>query len=187
MKQHLDDSEICKQFAQGGSQAEKAFTIIVGKYGPMLYNQIRAITKNHEHTNDVLQNVFVKVYQNLADFKGDSALYTWMYRIARNEALNFIEKEQRRSGVDLDTPILEIKAGHAVLGHTDSETISKLLQKAIDSLPEKQAVVFQLKYFEDLPYNEISKRLGTSEGALKASFHHAKQKIEKFILNQLNH
>ena len=187
MRKHLDDSEICQQFAQGGPQAEKAFTILVSDYGPLLYNQIRAITKNHEHTNDVLQNVFVKVYQNLADFKGDSALYTWMYRIARNEALNFVDKEKRRSGVDLDTPILEIKAGRAVLDQTDSETISNLLQEAINTLPEKQAIVFQLKYFEDLPYHEISKKLGTSEGALKASFHHAKQKIEKFILNQLNH
>lgn len=187
MEKHLDDSEICQQFSQGGRHAEEAFSLIVGHYGPMLYQQIRLITRNHQHTDDVLQNVFVKVYRNLAEFKGDSALYTWMYRIARNEALNFIKSEKRRSGVDLDAPILEIKAGHAVLDQTDSETISHLLQQAIDSLPEKQAVVFQLKYFEELPYHEISKKLGTSEGALKANFHHAKQKIEKFILSRLNH
>lgn len=187
MEKHLDESELLRQFSQGGSIAERAFATIVSEYGPILYRQIRVITKSHELTNDVLQNVFMKVFQNLSGFKGDSALYTWMYRIARNEALNFIEKENRRAGVDLDAPILEIKAGHAVLDSTDSETISNLLQDAIDTLPEKQALVFQLKYFEELPYHEISKRLGTSEGGLKASFHHAKQKIEKFILNQLNH
>lgn len=186
MAKHLDDSEILGKFAQGGQHAEEAFREIVSAYGTLLYSQIRGITRCHEQTNDVLQNVFVKVFQNLSEFKGDSALHTWMYRIARNEALNHIQKEQRRSGVDLDEPILEIKAGHAVLDSTDSETISTLLQEAVASLPEKQALVFQLKYFEDLPYNEISRRLGTSEGALKASFHHAKQKIEKFVLDRLN-
>lgn len=186
MAKHLDDSELIGKFAQGGMHAEEAFRTIVSAYGPTLYNQIRGITRCHEQTNDVLQNVFVKVYQNLSDFKGDAALSTWMYRIARNEALNHIQKEQRRSGVDLDAPLLEIKAGHAVLDGTDSETISTLLQEAVNALPEKQALVFQLKYFEELPYNEISRRLGTSEGALKASFHHAKQKIEQFVLNRLN-
>lgn len=152
-----------------------------------MYRQIRGMAKSHELTNDILQDVFVKVYQNLPSFKGESSLYTWMYRIARNETLNFLEKEQRRSGFDMDTPTLEIKAGHSDLDQTDGETISNLLQEAIATLPEKQAIVFQLKYFEELPYHEISKRLGTSEGALKASFFHAKKKIETFILTQLNH
>ncbi len=186
MEKHLDEKELCRQFSQGGSLAEKAFTKIVQAFGPALYRQIRLITKNGQHTDDVLQNVFVKVYQNLGSFKGESSLYTWMYRIARNEALNFIQKEERRSGIDLDAAVFEIKAGHDVLDGTTEETISFLLDAAMESLPEKQALVFQLKYFEELPYKEISERLGTSEGALKASFHHAKQKIEKFILERLN-
>lgn len=187
MAQHPEDDEIVALFNQGGSKANSAFNILVAKYGEILYRQIRVVTKNHEHTNDVLQNVLVKVYQNLNSFKGDSALYTWMYRIARNESLNFIDKEKRRTGVDLDEPVFEIIAGHSGLDTMDSEMISGLLMQAIQSLPEKQATVFQLKYFEDMKYSEISKKLNTSEGALKASFHHAKQKIQDFILTQLNH
>ena len=187
MAKPLDDSEILQQFSQGGQQAELAFRALVNQHGPALYRQIRSIARSHELTNDILQDVFVKVYQNLSDFKGDAALTTWMFRIARNETLNFLQKEHRRSGVDLDEPILEIKAGHTELNQLGGDVISQLLQDAIGTLPDKQAIVFQLKYFEDLPYHEISKRLGTSEGALKASFFHAKKKIEKFILSQLNH
>ena len=109
-----------------------------------------------------------------------------LYRIARNETLNFLDKEKRRTGVDLDEPIIEIIAGHSVLDGVSADDISNFLQEAIETLPEKQALVFQLKYFEDLKYSEISARLDTSEGALKASFHHAKQKIEDFVLNKLN-
>ncbi len=187
MRKHLDDDTIIKKFNQGGKHAEKAFKVLVENYGAMLYAQIRRIANNHEHTNDILQNVFIKVYQNLPSFNGDSALYTWMYRIARNESLNFIEKEKRRSGVDVTPVILEIMAGHNVLDTTSPETISRLLQEAIDTLPDKQSVIFQLRYFEELKYSEISERLNTSEGALKASFHHAKKKIETFILAGLNH
>ena len=187
MNKKPDDEEIIHLFNQGGSASEHAFNILVQKYGEILYRQIRQITKNHEHTNDVLQDVLVKVFQNLKKFKGDSALYTWLYRITRNETLNFIAKEKRRSGVDVDEPLLEILAGHSTLDGTASKQISELLQRAIESLPEKQAVVFQLKYFEELKYSEISKKLGTSEGALKASYFHAKEKIQTFILNELNH
>ena len=115
MAKHPEDEEIIALFNQGGKYANTAFNQLVAKFGPILYRQIRSVTKNHEHTNDVLQNVLIKVYQNLSGFKGESALYTWMYRIARNESLNFLEKENRRSGVDIDPPILEIIAGHHVL------------------------------------------------------------------------
>lgn len=186
MAVHPEDSAIIERFLRGGSAAEQAFSLLVAKYGETLYAQIRRITRNHEQTNDVLQNVLIKVYQNLGSFKQDSALYTWMYRIARNETLNFLEKENRRTGVDMDDPMLEIVAGHSSLDDLSGERISELLQNAIDNLPEKQAMVFQLKYFDDLKYSEISKKLNTSEGALKASFHHAKQKIQEFILRELN-
>jgi RNA polymerase sigma-70 factor (ECF subfamily) len=187
MKDLLDDKEIIELFNQGGNSIDAAFRGIVAKYSERLYSQIRRITRNHEHTNDVLQNVLIKVYQNLDSFNQDSTLYTWMYRIARNETLNFIDKEKRRTGVDLDESIMEIVAGHHVLDSTTPEMISSILEEAVDSLPEKQAMVFQLKYFEDLKYSEISKQLNISEGALKANFHHAKQKIETFILFKLNH
>jgi RNA polymerase sigma factor (sigma-70 family) len=187
MADYPEDKEIIDLFVQGGASAEKAFKIIVSKYGKNLYGQIRGITKNHDHTNDVLQNVFIKIYQNLTKFNQDSALYTWMYRIARNETLNFLDKEKRRSGVDIDESMLEILAGHSLLDNHTSDEIMELLQAAIATLPEKQAIVFQLKYFEDLKYSEISKKLNTSEGALKANFHHAKQKIQNYIELKLNH
>lgn len=181
-----EDQEILDLFDRGGSSIDQAFQLLVKTYGEILYSQIRRITRNHEQTNDVLQNVLVKVYQNLGNFKRNSSLYTWMYRICRNEALNFLEKENRRTGVDIDPPMLEIIAGNQSLDTLDSEKISELLNKAIESLPEKQALVFQLRYFEDMTYAEMSKKLSTSEGGLKANFHHAKQKIQEFILNALN-
>lgn len=181
-----EDQEILDLFDQGGSSVDQAFKLLVKTYGEILYSQIRKITRNHEQTNDVLQNVLVKIYQNLAKFKRNSSLYTWIYRICRNEALNFLEKENRRTGVDIDPPMLEIIAGNQSLDTLDSEKITDLLNRAVESLPEKQALVFQLRYFEEMPYSEISKKLTTSEGALKANFHHAKQKIQEFILNALN-
>ncbi len=187
MIKHPDDNEILKLFKQGASSSEKAFNQISQKFGKQLYWQIRRITKNHEHTNDVLQNVFVKIWLNLAGFNQQSSLYSWMYRIARNETITFLEKEKKNASVNLDESVIEIIAGHTSLEAHSSEEISELLIKAIETLPEKQAMVFQLKYFEDLKYNEISVQLGTSEGALKANYFHAVQKIQNFILSQLNY
>lgn len=181
-----DDKILIQLFNQGGKDSEKAFNQIVTVYGPMLYAHIRVIAKNHELTNDILQNAFVKVFQNLSKFKQESSLYTWMYRIARNEALNFLDKEKRRAGVEIDPPILELITGDTFLDQLGEEKISQLLYEAIETLPEKQAIIFELKYFQDLPYSEISSLLNTSEGALKASYHHARQKIELFFRNQLN-
>ena len=112
---------------------------------------------------------------------------SWMYRIARNETITFLEKEKKNSSIDIDDSLVEIIAGHASLDTHNAEEISELLMKAIEILPEKQALVFQLKYFEDLKYSEISAQLGTSEGALKANYFHAVQKIQDFILSKLNY
>lgn len=186
MSKHPDDQDIINWFAQGGSKAEIAFSHLVQKYGDSLYRQIRFITRNHEHTNDVLQNVLVKVYQNLSGFKQESGLYTWLYRIARNETLNFISKEKRHKSVDLDQNFFEISAGHAVLDAHQPEFIESVFREAVLQLPEKQARVFQMKYFEEMKYSEISSVLNTSEGALKASYHIARQKIEEYVLSKLN-
>ncbi len=182
----LDDKTIIQLFHRGGKHTNAAFKEIVAVYGPRLYAQIRSIARSHELTNDILQNVFVKVFQNLNEFNQESTLYTWMYRIARNETLNFLDKENRRTGIDIDPPLLEILAGGRNPDVLDEEKISELLFKAIDTLPEKQRQVFELKYLQELHYSEISKLLDTSEGSLKASFHHARQKIETFLRNQLN-
>lgn len=186
MTNRPDDKIILAEFNRGGAHAEKAFNSIVHSYGRILFSQIFRIVKNQEQTKDVLQDTLTKVYQNLKNFKGESALYSWMYRIARNEALNFIEKENRRTGVDLDATIIEIKSGHAGLDNLSPEIISQSLEKAIDALPEKQAEVFRLKYFEDLKFSEIARLTGISEGGLKANFHHAKKKIQENLKRQLN-
>lgn len=183
---HLDDQTIIQLFNRGGKHSDQAFKEIVRVYGPRLYAQIRSIARSHELTNDILQNVFVKVFQSIHDFNQDSTLYTWMYRIARNETLNFMDKENRRTGIDIDPPMLEILAGSNGLDQLDEEKISEILFKAIDTLPEKQRQIFELKYLQELQYSEISTLLNTSEGALKASFHHARQKIETFLRDQLN-
>lgn len=181
-----DDEQLLKDFHRDKISKEKAFKILVTSYGPLLYNQVRRITKNHEWTNDVLQNVFIKVFQNLESFKGDSTLYTWIYRIAHNETLNFIDKEKRRSGADIDPTYIEKILPHAAIDGVSADDIELLLKQAIESLPEKQAMVFKLKYFEDLKFSEIAQLLKTSEGGLKANYHHARQKVEQFLLAQLN-
>lgn len=185
MKQHPEDKEILNLYAQG--DIHSAFNGIVKKYGPLLYKLIIRYTKSHEPTNDVLQNVFLKTYENLSNFREESNLYTWLYRIARNEALNFIAKEKVRKTSTLDLQLIEIIPGHQALDNLSPDDILNTLEKAVESLPEKQRVIFEMKYFQELKYSEMSQILNTSEGALKAGFHHAKQKIELFLINELNH
>jgi RNA polymerase sigma-70 factor (ECF subfamily) len=136
---------------------------------------------NHDDTDDVLQNTFIKVYQNLNKFKGDSKLFSWMYRIATNEALTFLNQKAKRGGISSETlqnkTIDNLKSD----SYFDGDEIQIKLQKAIVTLPEKQQLVFKMKYFEELKYEQISEILGTSVGALKASYHHAVKKIEAFV------
>lgn len=184
---HPEDHEILELIGKGATFKSKGIHLLVQKFGPILYRQIQQLTKNSTHTDDCLQNVFLKVVQNIDQFKGESALYSWLYRIARNETLNFLEKEKRRTGIDLEESTFEIIAGHATLDHFNGQQIEELLFKAIESLPEKQKVIFELKYLQEMKYSEISALLNTSEGALKASFHHAQKKVEEFLRNALNH
>ncbi|MES2798852.1 MAG: sigma-70 family RNA polymerase sigma factor [Bacteroidota bacterium] len=187
MEQHPEDQILINDILRGGSQAETAFTSLTVKYGRSLYVQIFRILGNEEQTKDVLQNVFVKIWTQISKFKGDAALYSWMYRIARNETLSFIQKEKLRTHLPLDAITVGFVAESNLSEHYTESDISQLLEQAIESLPEKQALVFQLKYFDDLKYSEIAAMIGTSEGALKASYHHATQKIELFLKNKLNH
>lgn len=183
---NTSDEELILLFKQDSRNAEKVFSLLMQKYAEPLYYQVRKITRNHEESNDILQNVWIKVWKNLADFKQESSLFTWLYRIARNEALNFLQKEKRHRSVDADESFIEIIAGHHVLDNFSEEQVLENLMKAIHSLPEKQALVFQLKFFDELKYSEISERLNTSEGALKASYHIAVQKIREILLHELN-
>jgi RNA polymerase sigma factor (sigma-70 family) len=158
-----------------------AFEILLKEFQRPLYNHIRTIVLNHDDTDDVLQNTFVKVFQNLNNFKGESKLFSWIYRIATNEALTFLNQKAKKSGISSET--LQSKAIDNLKAdvYFDGNEIQIKLQKAIALLPEKQQLVFKMKYFEELKYEEISEILGTSVGALKASYHHAVKKIEAFV------
>jgi len=158
-----------------------AFQKLLSEYQRPLYSHIRNIVLNHDDADDVLQNTFVKVFQYLKNFKGKSKLFSWMYRIATNEAITFINAKAKRNGISGEA-LLEKQASNLEAdAFFDGNEIQLKLQKAILTLPEKQQLVFKMKYFEELKYEEISEILGTSVGALKASYHLAVKKIESFF------
>jgi RNA polymerase sigma factor (sigma-70 family) len=162
---------------------EKGFTAIIKKYQEKLYWHIRRMVVDHDDANDVLQNVFIRVWNGLENFREDAQLYTWLYRIATNECLTFIEQQKRKASVSLSDVESALSNRLKADKHFDPTKLEWKLQLAIQQLPEKQRVVFNLRYFDEMPYEEMSRVLETSEGALKASYHHAVKKIEDFILN----
>jgi len=178
----IHDSELLVQF-RNPSTREKAFTAIIKKYQERLYWHIRRMLVDHEDTNDVLQNVFIRVWNGLDNFREDAQLYTWLYRIATNESLTFIEQQKKKASVPLDDVEGSISNKIKADKYFDPNKLEWKLQVAIQQLPEKQRVVFNLRYYDEMPYEEMSKVLETSEGALKASYHHAVKKIEDYILN----
>jgi RNA polymerase sigma factor (sigma-70 family) len=178
----IHDSELLVQFRNPGTR-EKAFTTIIKKYQEKLYWHIRRMLVDHEDTNDVLQNVFIRVWNGLDNFREDAQLYTWLYRIATNESLTFIEQQKKKASVSLDDVEGNLSNKIKADKHFDPNRLEWKLQVAIQQLPEKQRVVFTLRYYDEMPYEEMSRVLETSEGALKASYHHAVKKIEDYILN----
>ena len=162
---------------------EAAFTSIIKKYQEKLYWHIRRMVVDHDDANDVLQNVFIRVWNGLENFREDSQLYTWLYRIATNESLTFIENQKKRSAVSLSDVETGLSNKIKAARHFDANKLEWKLQLAIQQLPEKQRVVFTLRYYDEMPYEEMSRVLDTSEGALKASYHHAVKKIEDYIKN----
>ncbi len=179
---HPDDKELLFQFKEAATK-EKAFTAIIKKYQEKLYWHVRRLVVDHDDANDVLQNMFIKVWNGLEKFREDSQLYTWLYRIATNEGLSFLEQQKRRSTVSLSDVESGLSNKVKADTHFDANKLEWKLQVAIQQLPEKQRIVFNLRYFDELPYQEMSRILDTSEGALKASYHHAAKKIEEFIKN----
>ena len=137
----------------------------------------------HEDANDVLQNVFIKVWKGLLNFREDAQWYTWLYRVATNECLTFLEQQKKRRSVSLSDVETELSNKIKADKHFDANKLEWKLQLAIQQLPEKQRIVFSLRYYDEMPYEEMSKVLETSEGALKASYHHAVKKVEDFIVN----
>lgn len=163
----------------------KAFDKLVDLYKERLYWHIRKILINHDDTDDVLQNTFVKVFKNIKGFKAESKLFSWIYRIATNEAITFLNKKAKTSNLPIEDYQKHLKTSLQQDELFDGDAIQLLLQKAIAELPNKQQLVFNMKYFDELKYDEISEILGTSVGALKASYHHATKKIEQFIKNSI--
>ncbi len=176
-----DDLVLLQQFREPATK-EQGFTGIIKKYQEKLYWHIRRMVVDHEDANDVLQNLFIKVWKGLENFREDSRLYTWLYRIATNECLSFIEQQKRKASVSMDEVGEVLSNKVKADSNFDANKLEWKLQLAIQQLPEKQRVVFNLRYYDEMPYEEMSRILDTSEGALKASYHHAAKKIEAFIL-----
>jgi RNA polymerase sigma-70 factor (ECF subfamily) len=176
------DAELLMQF-RTPEKKEPAFTAIIKKYQEKLYWHIRRMVIDHDDANDVLQNVFIRVWNGLQNFREDAQLYTWLYRIATNESLTFLEQQKKRSAVSLSD--VESGLSNKIMAdkHFDPQKLEWKLQLAIQQLPEKQRMVFNLRYYDEMPYEEMSRVLETSEGALKASYHHAAKKIEDYIKN----
>lgn len=160
---------------------EKGFRLLVEQYQERLYWHIRRMVVGHEDANDVIQNTFIKVFKSIHRFEGKSALYTWLYRIATNEAITFINKRKKKATADLDDEESNLTNQLEADEYFDGDRAEMLLQKSLAALPQKQRLVFQLRYFEELSYQEISEVLDTSVGALKASYHHAVKKIETYF------
>ena len=161
--------------------SSEAFKELVSLYKERLYWHIRNMVKDHEDTHDVLQNTFIKVFKNIHNFKGESKLFSWMYRIATNEAMSFLNKRAKRNQISSEDLQQQLIANLESDVYFEGDEIQLKLQKAIASLPAKQQQVFNMKYFQELKYREMSEILETSEGALKASYHHAAKKIEEYL------
>lgn len=175
---NLMDQRILSEI-RNASNRDQGYRLLLQTYQDRLYQVIRRMLGNHEDTDDVLQNTFIKVFKHIDRFEGKSQLYTWLHRIAVNESLTFIKQSKRKTSIALDE-VPELANQYAD-SNIDEDKVIVLLQSSIAQLPEKQRLVFSLRYFDEMTYDEISNLLGTSVGGLKASYHHAVKKIESLI------
>lgn len=176
------DEELLKLFFDGDNP-NYAFNLIVRKYQQPIYWHVRRLVIIHEDADDIVQDVFLKAWKGLEHFRGDAGLYTWLYRIATNEALSWLKKKKNRFFI----PIMDVEKQLLDALQSDvyykGDEIQRNIQKAILTLPEKQRIVFNLRYYDEMKYEDMAKILDTSAGALKASYHHAVKKIEKYVKN----
>ena len=174
----MEEQTLLVHALQNPATQEAGFKILIKEYQQPLYWHIRKIVFDHEDADDVLQNTYIKVFKNIKNFRGESKLFSWMYRIATNEALTFIKQKSRKLGLSInefnEKQVNQLEADV----YFEGDAIALKLQLAVANLPEKQRLVFNLKYYEELKYDEISEILETSVGALKASYHHAVKKIK---------
>ena len=177
----INEPDLIRQL-QNEKTREQAFTLLVREYQEPLYWQIRRIVLKHDDSDDVLQNTFIKAWVNLDDFRGESRIYTWLSRIAINEALNHMQRNRQSASLDdaESSVVLTLQSDP----YFDGDKTQLQLQEAISKLPAKQRVVFNMKYFQEMKYEDMSEALGTSIGALKASYHHAVKKITDFFERQ---
>ena len=176
----ISDQDILDKFRNPATK-EAGFSLLMKKYQEKIYWLIRRIVIDHEDANDVCQNVFIKVWRNLDNFKENSQLYTWLYRIATNESLTFINQKNKRASIQISTDDYDLTKQLEADPYFEGDKLQIQLQNAIASLPEKQRAVFLLRYYDEMKYEDMSEVLQTSVGALKASYHHAVKKIEKYL------
>ena len=180
MKTKFNEEDILELLRNPNTQKE-GFAYIVEEYSERLYWQIRKMVYSHDDANDILQDVFIKAWLNIEKFRGDAKLSTWLYKIAINESITFINRSKAKLNLSIDDDdsfLINKLEGDE---YFDGDSAQLLLQKAVASLPEKKRLVFQMKYFNEIKYDDMSDILGTSVGALKASYHHAVKKVEKFL------
>ncbi|HJP64616.1 MAG TPA: sigma-70 family RNA polymerase sigma factor [Mucilaginibacter sp.] len=183
MAAQVEDAEILRKF-QDEKTRNEAFNLLLKKYQQKLYWHIRRMVIDHDDADDIVQDTFVKIWKNLPGFRSDAQLYTWMYRIATNECITFLNKKKQKNNIPLDDVAYELADTLADSTYFNGDKAQLKLQQAILTLPEKQRLVFNMKYYDDMKYEEMSDVLGTSVGALKASFHLAVKKIESFLLSR---
>lgn len=179
------DEKLIKIVQSKDRKSEAAFAELIDRYSERLYWHIRKILINHDDANDVVQNTLIKVFQNIDSFRSDSKFYTWFYRIGTNEALSFLQKQKRHQADQLDDHLKTLSQSLTSDQYFQGDEIQIKLQKALLKLPEKQRIVFNMKYFDDMKYQEIADVLETTVGALKASYHHAVKKIQENLKNDL--
>lgn len=177
---NVEDKDLLAKFAHPESR-NLAFNQLVRKYQQKVYWHIRKMVIDHDDADDLTQEVFVKVWKNLDNFRQDSQLYTWIYRIATNECLSFLSSKRRKFFLPINDVTAELMEKVESSPDLAGDEVEQKLQKAILRLPEKQRLVFNMKYYDEMKYEEMSEILGTSVGALKASYHHAVKKIEEFV------
>ena len=178
----MEDRELLIKLRNDDSK-NYGFNLLVRKYQQKIYWHIRKMVIDHDDTDDLVQEVFVKVWKNIDSFREDSQLFTWIYRIATNECLNFLKKKRSRFFLPIHDVANELSTLLDSNPHLDGDKIQVKLQKALLTLPDKQRMVFNMKYFDEMKYEEISEITDTSVGALKANFHHAVKKIEEYFSN----
>lgn len=180
----MKDEEILKLLEDPNSQ-KKAFEMILKTYKEKIYYHVRKMVIDHDDADDVSQEVFIKIWRNLDKFRGDSKLYTWVYRIATNEALTFLQRRKRTNSESIDdnSDLLATLESSKSDSYVSGDEVQLKLQKALLTLPDKQRLVFNMKYFDNLKYDEIAEITETSVGSLKATYHYAIKKIEEYLTN----